>query len=183
MKKKRLDVRTMAYLAMFIGLTTVLSLLGEFMPIQMPQGGSISLDVIAIFLCAYLLGTWEGVVCGVCVSILQFVLGIALYYGPWSVLLDYVLPLAVCGLASLIKIVRVRNVNLYLGVIMSMVPKYLCHFASGAFLFGSYAPEGMHPVIYSLGYNLPYNLATLVVAYIAVTLLYPVLHKALRFSK
>ncbi len=39
MKKKRLDVRTMAYLAMFIGLTTVLSLLGEFMPIQMPQGG------------------------------------------------------------------------------------------------------------------------------------------------
>ncbi|HIU14302.1 MAG TPA: energy-coupled thiamine transporter ThiT, partial [Candidatus Fimiplasma intestinipullorum] len=43
-------------------------------------------------------------------SILQFVLGIALYYGPWSVLLDYVLPLAVCGLASLIKIVRVRNV-------------------------------------------------------------------------
>ena len=128
-------------------------------------------------------GTWEGVVCGVCVSILQFVLGIALYYGPWSVLLDYVLPLAVCGLASLIKIVRVRNVNLYLGVIMSMVLKYLCHFASGAFLFGSYVPEGMHPVIYSLGYNLPYNLATLVVAYIAVTLLYPVLHKALRFSK
>ena len=41
MKKKRLDVRTMAYLAMFIGLTTVLSLLGEFMPIQMPQGGGL----------------------------------------------------------------------------------------------------------------------------------------------
>ena len=98
-----LNVKTMVQLAMFMALTIVLGYVNKIIP-EMPQGGTISIDIIAIFLCAYLMGTGYGVICGVGVAILQFALGIASYWGPWSVLLDYVLPLAVCGLAGLLTV-------------------------------------------------------------------------------
>lgn len=164
--------KTIVYLAMFMGLTVILSWVNKFFP-EMAQGGTVSIDIIAIFVCAYLMGPGYGVICGVGTAILQFALGMASFYGPWSVLLDYVLPLAVCGLASLIKTTKIKNVEIYWGIIFSMILKFLCHFASGAFLFGAYAPEGMNPMVYSLGYNLPYNLATLVVCLIVMPLLYP----------
>ena len=93
-------VKSMCQLAMFMAITLILSYVNEIIP-SLPQGGTISVDVIAIMLCGYLMGAGYGVICGIGVSILQFVLGLATYYGPWSVLLDYVLPLAVCGLTPL----------------------------------------------------------------------------------
>ena len=38
---------------------------------EMPQGGTISIDIIAIFLCAYFMGAGYGMICGVGVAILQ----------------------------------------------------------------------------------------------------------------
>lgn len=172
--KKKLNVKDMVMLAMFIALTVGLGWINQFFP-SMPQGGTVSIDIVAIFLCAYLMGTGYGVICGIGVSILQFVLGMAVYYGPWSVLLDYVLPLAVCGLAPLVKTTRIGQVPIYWGVIFSMILKFICHFLSGAFLF---AQPGVNPYIYSLTYNLPYNLATLVVCMILVTILCERLKKA-----
>lgn len=167
----KLDVKSMVLLAMFMALTIVLGYVNKIIP-DMPQGGTISVDIIAIFLCAYMMGAGYGVICGIGVALLQFVLGLASYYGPWSVILDYTLPLAICGIAPLIKSTKIKNVPIYWGVIFAMILKYASHFASGAFLFASYAPEGMNPIIYSLGYNLPYNLATLAVCVIVVPILY-----------
>lgn len=169
--KVDLTVKSMCQLAMFMAITLVLSYVNEIIP-SLPQGGTISVDVIAIMLCGYLMGAGYGVICGVGVSILQFVLGLATYYGPWSVLLDYVLPLAVCGLTPLVKTTKIGGVPICWGVLFVMVLKYLSHFASGAFLFASYAPEGMNPILYSLGYNIIYVAPTLVLCMIAVPLLY-----------
>ena len=74
-----LNVKTMVQLAMFMALTIVLGYVNKIIP-EMPQGGTISIDIIAIFLCAYLMGTGYGVICGVGVAILQFALGIASYW-------------------------------------------------------------------------------------------------------
>ncbi|KXU48996.1 MAG: energy-coupled thiamine transporter ThiT [Coprobacillus cateniformis] len=167
-----LNVKTMVQLAMFMALTIVLGYVNKIIP-EMPQGGTISIDIIAIFLCAYLMGTGYGVICGVGVAILQFALGIASYWGPWSVLLDYVLPLAVCGLAGLLKPTKIGSVPIYWGIIFAMFLKYISHFLSGAFLFAEYAPEGMNPIIYSLGYNLPYNLVTMILCMVVVPILCP----------
>ena len=41
------------------------------------------------------------------------------------------------------------------------------------FLFAEYAPEGMNPIIYSLGYNLPYNLVTMILCMVVVPILCP----------
>ena len=83
------------------------------------------------------MGAGYGVICGIGVSILQFVLGLATYYGPWSVLLDYVLPLAVCGLTPLMKTQKIGNLPICWGIVFVMFLKYLSHFASGAFSIAS----------------------------------------------
>ncbi len=178
--KVDLDVKTMVQLAMFMAITIILGYVNKIIP-EMPQGGAlISIDVVAIFLCAYLMGAGYGIICGIGVSILQFVLAIATYWGPWSVLLDYVLPLAVCGIAPMLKSTKIKNIPIYWGIILSMILKYLCHFASGAFLFAEYAPEGINPIIYSLTYNLPYNFTTLLLCMVVVPILYKRLKGVLR---
>lgn len=168
---------TMVYMAMFMALTTLLSWINSFFP-EMAQGGTVSIDIIAIFVCAYLMGAGYGVICGIGTSILQFALGMAQFWGPWSVLFDYVLPLAVCGLAPLVKSTKIKGVTIYWGVVFAMVLKFLSHYISGAFVFASSTPEGMSPYFYSLIYNLPYNLATLIVCMIVMSLIYPRIHNA-----
>lgn len=169
--KVKLDVRHIVGLAMFIGLSIVLGYANKFVP-EMPQGGTISFDILPIFICAYLYGAGYGVICGICVSILQFVIGVAKFYGPWSVMLDYVLPLAVCGLAPLVKNMKVKDIDIYIGVVFAMILKFLCHFASGAFLFAEYAPAGQSPIFYSLTYNIPYNLLTMILNMVLMSLIY-----------
>lgn len=169
------STKVVVFIAMFMAVTIVLSFFNQFVP-SLPQGGSISFDIIAIFLCAYLMGGSHAILVGVGVSILQFVLGMAVYYGPWSVLFDYVLPLSVCGVAGFIPNIKIGKYDLYLGIIVSMLLKFISHFISGAFVFASYTPEGLNPIIYSLGYNLPYNVLTLILCLIVV----PILHKRLK---
>lgn len=169
MKGKSTKVFT--FIAMFMAVTIVLSFFNQFIP-SLPQGGTISFDIIAIFLCSYLLGGRYALIVGIGVSILQFILGMAVYYGPWSVLFDYILPLTVCGIAGYIPHIKIGKYEFYLGVFISMILKYLSHFISGAFVFGMYAPEGMNPMIYSLIYNLPYNFFTMLLCMFVVPILY-----------
>lgn len=165
----KFNVLSLVQVAMFMALTIVLSYLNKFLP-EMPQGGTISIDIIAIFLCAYFMGAGYGIICGVGVAILQFVFGMATYYGPWSVLLDYILPLAVCGLAPLVKTTTIHDIPVFWGVILSMILKFISHYLSGAWLFAEYT-EG-NPWIYSFSYNLYYNLGTLILCMIVVPILY-----------
>lgn len=163
---------TMCQLAMFMAITIVLSYVNKIIP-ELPQNGTISIDIIAIMLCGYLMGAGYGVICGIGVTVLQFVLSLATYWGIWSVFLDYLFPLAVCGLTPLVKTTFVKGIPIYWGIVFVMFLKYLSHFLSGAFLFAQYAPKGMNPIIYSLGYNAIYNVATLLVCMIVIPLLYP----------
>ena len=97
-----LNVKTMTYMAMFAALQLVLEFLTQFTP-SMPQGGNVAFSLIAIFLCSYLMGPLYGVIVGLVCCGLHFALGFATFYGPLSVIFDYVLPLGVCGLAGMFK--------------------------------------------------------------------------------
>ena len=43
--------------------------------------------------------------------------------------------------------------NKYLGASIGMMLRFIFHFISGVVFFGSYAPEGMSPIVYSLTVN------------------------------
>ena len=46
--------------------------------------------------------------------------------------------------------------HIYWGTGLAFLARFVCHFISGVVFFGSYAPEGMSPVWYSLVFNITY---------------------------
>lgn len=173
MKKKfELNTKTMAYMAMFAALQIVLEFLTQFTP-QMPQGGNVAFSLVAIFLCSYLMGaTYGTIVSLVCVG-MHFVLGFATFYGPLSVIFDYVLPMFVVGMTGIIPLVKKGNLVFPIGMIVTMIIKTISHLIAGWYAFST-------PLIANLTYNLPYNIATLVVCFILFMILYPRLKQAIR---
>lgn len=168
----KLDVKSISYMSMFIALQIVLEYVFKLIPSQ-PQGGNISLDLLPIILASYLMGSGYGLIVGFVSCLLHFVLGLASYYGPWSVLLDYLVPLSIVGISSLFKDIKIKNTTIYTGIIITMILKFISHYLSGAWLFAEYAPEGVSPWAYSFGYNIVYCLPTLIICYIGFIVVYP----------
>lgn len=181
MFKVKLNTKALSYMALFVAMHIVLEYLFKIIPAQ-PQGGNITLSLLPIFLCAYLMGPGYGIIVGLVCAGVQFALGLAVFYGPWSVLLDYVAPLAVLGIAPLFKNVKLGNMTVYTGIIVAMICKYFIHVLSGAWLFGAYAPKNMNPWIYSLSYNAIYNIGTLILCYIVFAIVYPRVKNAIHFN-
>lgn len=174
MNKKEVvfTTRTMSYMAIFAALQILLEWMTQFTP-QMPLGGNISFSLVVLFLCSYLMGWGYGVIVSlVCVG-LHFVLGFATFYGVVSLLFDYFVPLFFIGLTGLIPLIKVSKYEIPIGIIIMMVIKTICHLIAGWFTFNT-------PLIMNLEYNIPYNLATLVICFILFMILYPRLHKVLK---
>ena len=172
MKQFELNTKTMAYMAMFAALQLVLELLTQFTP-SMPQGGNVAFSLIALFLCSYLMSPVYGAIVSlVCVG-MHFVLGFATFYGPLSVVFDYVLPMLLVGLTGIIPIVKIKDNIVPVGIVIMMILKTISHLIAGWLAFDT-------PLAGNLAYNLPYNIATFVACYLLFVILYPRLKHLIR---
>ena len=123
--------------------------------LHMPQGGSITpASMLPVMMFAYAYGFGPGILCGMAYGILQ------MFQDPYIVgwvqaALDYILPF---GLLALVALFRKWNspLNFSVGVIVAGVVRVICHVLSGYIFFAAYAPEGMNPFLYTLGYNATY---------------------------
>lgn len=189
-------------MGLFVALEIVLEFLFKMVPGQ-PQGGTISIALVPILFTSYFMGAGYGLLVGFAATLLQFALGLATFYGPWSLVLDYLIPVTVIGIASAFPSFRVKvatanthnildNKNmenarsfsfpLYTGIIVVMIIKFISHYLSGAWLFAEYAPAGQNPWLYSFGYNIVYCLPTLILCYIVFALIAPPLKRSLHFK-
>ena len=173
---KKSKVYQIAMIHMFIALAVVLEVINRQLP-GLPQRGTLSFSICTIFLASYLLGVKEGVMVGAGAAIVLLLIGQFTFYGWWSLALDYVVPLSVCGLAGLIKNVNYKGKEYPVGIFFAMVLKFISHYLSGVLLFGEYAPAGQSPYFYSLWYNASYCIPTAIVCFILVTLLLPKLKR------
>lgn len=105
MQKKKLTVRIMTQLALYVALYLVLKFVGNMIPfLRMPNGGSIELELVALFVCSYQMGWKYGIVTALLSWVVSVLVGFAVYVvHPAQLLLDYVIPFAVCGAASLFR--------------------------------------------------------------------------------
>ena len=150
--------------AILTGLSMVLSLIKI---IHMPFGGSITLfSMLACSLTGYYCGLRWGLTSGVALGLLNMAFG-GVFYHPVQILLDYILGFGVLGLSGLF---RDGKGGLFIGFGMAAAARFLCSFLSGVIFFGSYAPDGMSPVLYSFAYNIFYigGEAALTLAVLAV---------------
>lgn len=178
MNETRDRILNLVFVAFYVALAMVLAYLNKIVPIiQMPNGGSLELMVVPIFIASYHLGWKNGALVGILTYILGFFMGLYDYYlSPMQVVLDYIFPICFLGMASMfpkIKLGKISFNNIYMGITLCMVVKYVSHVLSGVYF---YFPEGeaagsLASWIYSLNYNLGYCAVTWIVAIIIVPIL------------
>lgn len=228
---KNSKIKTMAYIALYVALYIVLKYVGNLIPfLRMPNGGSIELELIAVFIASYQLGWGWGICVGLLSWLISIVLGFEMYFvHPAQVILDYVGPLVAVGAASLlwpfkevkkpvaallavavglmayfgitkswnggtvtiivsviVAVLACAFTYWYVltkkkfGIVIAMLIKYVFQLLSGVYFW---MPDGAAAGskaawVFSAGYNLWYNLVTMIVCLFVVPMLIDRLEKA-----
>ncbi|MEM1566270.1 MAG: energy-coupled thiamine transporter ThiT [Candidatus Bathyarchaeia archaeon] len=168
MNKKRLESRAssstkiIAEVVTFVALATALSHIKVF---SLPQGGSVTAgSMVPILWLALRRGPKIGLFAAAVYGLVQLAVEPFIVH-PLQVLLDYPLAFGALGLAGFFK-----N-RPFVGVNVGVWGRFTAHFVSGVIFFSSYAPEGMHPAVYSAIYNGSYILPELAISAYIIFLL------------
>ena len=138
--------------------------------------------MLPIIIFAYAYGAGPGLTLGAVYGVLQFILKPYFYSLP-QFLLDYPIAFGAIGLAGLFSKSKNTYVGLTLGSIAASLGRLIAAVASGVLFFAEYAPEGMSPIAYSLGYNASYMVPECIVCVVLAIAIGPRLMKELRKIK
>lgn len=139
----RVPIRILVEGSLCIALSVALSFVKLF---ALPQGGSVSLGMLPIFIFAIRRGGTAGISAGLAVGLLKLFLGGYVIH-PVQALLDYPVANALIGTAGFFRI------NTYLGVVTASFLNLFASVLSGVVFFSEYAPDGMNVWLYSFIYN------------------------------
>jgi thiamine transporter len=165
----RWGAQALAEIGVAVALAAVLGLFAR-LPWSMPQGGSVSLEMIPIIFIAVRRGVVPAAVAGLLYGFLQLVLPGAFVYHPAQAALDYPLAFAALAVAGFVDVRGWRT--LALAVSLAVAARFGFHFLSGLVFFASYAPQWESPWLYSATYNLAYLVPE---AIVTTLLLWPLL--------
>lgn len=157
----KLTTRILTHTALAIAIGTVLKMATIM---KMPMGGAVTLgSMIPIIFIAVLYGPRIGCMAGIVFGLLDLLLG-AYVVHPIQLLLDYVLAFGALGVAGYFK-----N-NVFLGSMVAIFLRFVCHFLSGVVFFASYAGK-QNVILYSILYNGTYLLPEAVITGVILYLL------------
>jgi thiamine transporter len=135
----------------------------------MPLGGSISLEMLPIFVYALRWGAGPGVLVGALYGLTNMLPQPFVVSLP-QVLLDYPVPFAMLGLAGLMNRNRWTAMA---GAAVGTALRFAAHFLAGILFWSSYAEgTGYSPVMYSVVYNATYLVPELVISLIVLWVFY-----------
>ena len=175
-----LKLRALCEGAIFVALAQVLGYIKLF---ELPQGGSVGIGMLPIFIYCARWGFGPGMLASIAYSVLQLLLDGAYAWGWQSILGDYIFAFSVLGLAGLFS--KQKN-GFFTGCCVGSAARFLVHYLTGVFVWGEYMPEtffGMTmttPWIYSALYNGSYMLLDLVFCLLLGWLLWKPLGKYIR---
>lgn len=179
-RKNVWNTHSLALGAVCIALSCVLSMIKI---LEMPQGGSVTAaSMLPIILFAYAYGAGPGLTLGVVYGVLQFILKPYFYSVP-QMLLDYPIAFGVIGLAGLFSKSKNDYVGLALASFVASLARLIAAIASGVVFFAEWAPEGVSPFVYSLGYNASYMVPECIICIVLCMAIGPRLIKELRKVK
>lgn len=155
MSKSHNATRAMVEGALFVAIAEVLGYIKLW---HMPEGGSISLLMLPILIYALRWGLGQGLLAGLALGILDFMLSGGVAIGWQSILGDYVVALTLLGLAGVGH--KKGLPGILLGSILGCLGRFLSIWVTGATLWGEYMYDiyGLpmdNEFVYSFLYNLP----------------------------
>ena len=113
-------------------------LLGYLKIWRMPNGGSVTLVMLPIFIFSWRWGAKSGLLAGLALGILQLIFDIAYAMGWQAIFGDYVIAYTVLGLSGFF---RKMKGGLYIGMIVGSFARFLCHFWTGVTIWAEYMPD------------------------------------------
>ena len=148
--------------------------------LELPQGGSVCIGMLPIFLFCARWGWKESFLTAFAYGMLQLIFDGAYAWGPTSMLLDYVLAFGVLGVACFF---RKMKGGVFTGTVVGCVCRFVVHFISGVTIYRIYEPTQLfnttftNPWIYSAAYNGSYVFIDMVLCMVITALLYKPLRK------
>ena len=171
MKKLKMPVRALCEGALLVALAMVLN---EIKLFRLPNGGSITLEMLPIFVYALRWGVGPGALAGLVFGALQMALDGAIAWGWQSLLLDYLLAFPPLGLAGLF---RGKEWGVFVGSAIGALGRFAVHFISGVTIYAITVPTEIFsvtctsPALYSLLYNGSYMLINTVLCMVVLALM------------
>ena len=171
MKKSKLTLRCLCEAAIMIALAQILGYLKLY---ELPQGGSITLSMLPIFLFCSRWGFGPGMLASFAFSLLQLFLDGAYAWSWQSMLGDYIFAFTVLGFAGLFS---KKRFGFFYGTLLGSALRFLVHYVVGATVWGEYMPDtffGMTmttPWFYSALYNGSYMLPELLITTVCAVIL------------
>ncbi|MBT2684770.1 energy-coupled thiamine transporter ThiT [Bacillus sp. ISL-37] len=168
-------------IAVFSALAYLLDLFSGFLFSRIwPQGGSVSIAMVPVFLMAFRWGVKGGAITGLLLGLLQFILGFSQIYHPVQGFIDYLVAFTVLGIAGIFArqikdSIQNSDKKKWIGFIIAgtfigSLLRFIAHFFSGWIFFGVWAPEGQPAWLYSIIYNGTYMLPSMILSAIIVIL-------------
>ena len=171
---KKQKNRRLTESALMLALATILA---EFAVFEFPFGGSVTLfSQVPVILISYRYGVKWGAATGLVMSVIQLIFGIKNFSYISGItaflilaLCDYLIAFTALGLGGMFKN-KIKNdvLAISLGGVVVTVIRFICHFISGATIWGGYAEEGQSVLEYSFFYNISYMLPELVITVIGL---------------
>lgn len=138
------------------GLSLALAVVLNFFKLfEAPMGGSVSLEMLPIFLLGFRRGWKIATLMGFAYGCLNFIFH-PIFLHPIQFLLDYAGSFALVGFSTILYPYRRREAQYgraFLGIVIGVLFRFLAHFTSGVVFFSANAPQGWSPWLYSLAYN------------------------------
>ena len=174
---KRTKTRALTEGAIMVALATALSYVKLF---ELPQGGSVCIGMLPIFLYCIRWGWKDGFLASFAYGLLQLIFDGAYAWGPWSMLLDYLLAFAVLGVCGFFW--KTKG-GIFIGTVVGSICRFIIHFISGVTIYRIYEPTEVfnhaftNPYLYSLVYNGSYVAIDMVLCLVIFAVLYVPLKK------
>lgn len=157
------SIRPMIEIALFATIAYILDLVTQ--PMSIGPWISLSFKMVPIFLLSFRWGVGAGAMGGLIWGLLQVVTGQAA--GGWLTLtqgfLEYFVAFSLIGISGVVKpaldkaIIQGKKLKslVYItgGILLGGFSRYLIHFIAGVIFWGSYAPKGQSPYLYSFIIN------------------------------
>ena len=157
--KTKFSTKVIVEIAIFAAIAVALDFIqGAFFKGIWPNGGSLGIAMVPIFIMCYRRGLLPGLLCGLIVSIVQMLGGINSVQGqtfdndflramgPFiQIMLDYILAYTVVGFAGCFagkyakgKDIKTKLIWIIVGTLIGGLLKFLCHFLAGYFWLNMY---------------------------------------------
>lgn len=177
--KSHLRLRALCEGAIFVAIAQILGYIKLF---SLPEGGSVTLNMLPIFVYCARWGFGPGMLASFTLSLLQLLLDGAYAYSWQSIIGDYIVAYTVIGLAGMF---RGKN-GFFIGSAVGALARFLVAWAVGAIVWGEYMPDSFFgmtmtsPWFYSALYNGSYLLINTVLCILVGALLWKPLGKYIR---